>query len=146
MPNYYTTVTIRDAKDKQKAMTAHGTFADDATAHTRATELGAFVGALTKGAVAKVELTKVILVDGTIPVGNIDVERYGTFTFRHSQGFNTRLSIPAFDDDQYAETTTNDIIVADPVVADFVNAIIADGWTDYRWSDITQIVEAKMEG
>jgi hypothetical protein len=146
MPNYYVTITVRDAKDKQKAMTAHGTFADDAAALVRATELYPLVGDLTLGQIAKVELTKVISVSGTIPVGNIDVERYGTFTFRHAQGFNTRLSIPAFNDDTYAENTTNEILVDEIAVAAFTAEIIAGGWTDYRWSDITQLVEAKMEG
>lgn len=142
MPNYHVTISVRDAKDKIKAMTAYGTFADDAAATTRATVLAGHVANLTLGTLAKVELTKTISTDATTPVGNVDKEVLGVFTFRHAQGFNTQLSIPAFDEAAFVPGNSDVIDQASGEVTDFQDEIVAGGWTDYRGSDITQWISA----
>lgn len=145
MPNYIATVTFRDAKDKKKALTAHGTFADDATANTRITALVAAAEALSLGTKAEVKLTKIVSQDGTIPSGNIDVEVLGTFTFRHAQGHDTQISVPAFDEASFVPHNSVDIDQSDINVIAFVDEVTDGGWTDYRWSDITQLIAATRE-
>lgn len=145
MPNYLLTMSVRDSKNKVKSATAHGTFADDATASTRATALYGALSALILGQLAKVELTKVLYSNAAIPVGNVDAEVLGVFTFRHAQGYNTQISIPTFDEATYVEDTSDNILIADADVLAFTSEIISGGWTDYRWSDIIQLVEAKKD-
>lgn len=142
MPQYHVTISVRDAKDKIKALTAYGTFADDAAATVRAQALAASVDNLSLGVLAKVELTKTISTNSTTPTGNVDKEVLGVFTFRHAQGFNTQLSVPAFDEASYVPSNTDVIDQASAEVTDFQDEIVNGGWTDYRGSDITQWISA----
>lgn len=143
VPDYRTTITVRDSEGHESVVNFNITgAADNAAAVAAANAIRPLVEAITDGVVARQELTEILHTNAAIPGGNVDNELKATFSFVTADDTVTQVSIPAFDRSKLIANQSN-VDTSDTDVAAFLAALYASPWTDSRAADIVSLRAAK---
>ena len=144
MPNFIFRINISDLDGAIRTIVHHIVAADQATALGALDALISQVDTLCLGKIESAEFCIPHTLPGGLkatPSTGADVEVNGRFIWNVTGGFITRVSLPTFDKDTYT-VVGGSIDDTNSDVADYIDQVVNDGYTDDRWADITSLNRA----
>lgn len=151
MANFQASFTVRDGDNVDSSVVVYGVFADSAAAKTALQTLVELVDDVILGKVIAVRLTEVLDIGGyslkASATTGADREIKGRFIFGTSvANVRPKLSLPTFDKDTWTIAGGDipfDLSAGAPTAIDSLGVALVDqNWTDYRFQDFNDLLEA----
>lgn len=141
MANFSASFTILDGDGDQSVARMNLIAVDITAAVVRAQALAVLINNIVLGQITQILVAQAVTLPGglrAIPAAGADVEVKLRTIWNAVGGYTTRLSLPTFNKDSY--TVVGGLLdTGDVDVIAFTNEIIANGWADSRFADVTAL-------